>query len=335
MDDPSPRGPGAPPRPPAAPRLLDRLSSECRRRRRSLRTEQAYRHWVRRYVLFHGKRHPTEMGGPEIAAFLSHLAVAAKVSPSTQNQALAALLFLYREVLEVPLGVLPPAVRAKRPKRLPVVLSRDEVRKVLAAIEGVEGLVARLLYGSGLRLHEALRLRVQDLDLDRGEVAVRSGKGNRDRRTTLPRALAAPLREHLARLRRLHESGRGPDALPVPLPDSLARKYPGAGTSWLWRWVFPAAEGASDPRTQQLFLWHLHPRRVQRALRRALAATGIAKPATPHTLRHSFATHLLESGHDIRTVQELLGHREVSTTMIYTHVLNRGGLGVRSPLDDP
>jgi integron integrase len=320
--------------PAAAPRLLDRLSLEARRRRLSIRTESAYRNWARRFILFHGKRHPGELDGEAVAAFLSHLAVDRTVAAATQNQALAAILFLYRDVLGIDLGPLPEATRARRARRLPVVLSREEVRRTLAETNGAEGLVARLLYGAGLRLQEALRLRVLDLDFDRGEITVRAGKGNRDRKTTLPRSLASPLRNHLenVRLRLVHRAGEAPP--PVPMPDAVARKYPGAETSWLWHWVFPADELALDPRTRRLFLWHLHPRRVQRALRRALARAGVDKPATPHTLRHSFATHLLESGHDIRTVQELLGHKEVTTTMIYTHVLNRGGLGVRSPLDD-
>lgn len=315
------------------PRLLDRLTQEARRRRLSLRTEQAYRQWARRFILFHGKRHPRDLDGEAVAAFLSHLAVDLGVAAATQNQALVALLFLYRDVLGIELGRLPEATRARRPKRLPIVLSREEVRRVLACMTDVEGLVARLLYGSGLRLQEALRLRVQDLDFERGEVSVRAGKGNRDRKTTLPRSLIAPLKLHLEAVRTRRPCAL-PDAPPVPIPDALARKYPGAERSWMWHWVFPAEEISTDPRTSRLFLWHLHPRRVQRALRQALARTMITKPATPHTLRHSFATHLLESGHDIRTVQELLGHKEVTTTMIYTHVLNRGGLGVRSPLDD-
>jgi integron integrase len=320
--------------PPAGPRLLDRVRSEARRRRLSPRTETAYLGWIRRFVLFHGKRHPRELGGAEVAAFLSHLAVAGRVAASTQNQALAALLFLYRQVLHHDLGALGALVRAKRPKRLPLVLSRDEVRRLLAATSGEEAIAARLLYGSGLRLLECLRLRVQDLDLERREVVVRSGKGDADRHTTLPGSLLGELEAQLADSRLLWERDRRDGVAGVALPHALARKYPSAGTEWSWFWVFPAKGLARDPSSGRLARHHLHESRLQRAVRAAVRAAGIAKPATCHTLRHSFATHLLESGYDIRTVQELLGHKEVSTTMVYTHVLNRGGLGVRSPADD-
>ena len=263
---------------------------------------------MRRFVLFHGKRHPAEMGAAEIADFLTHLAVEHQVAASTQNQALAALLFLYREVLHQDLGELPEATRARRTKRLPVVLSREEARRLLARIDGAPGLVARLLYGSGLRLLEALRLRVQDLDFERREVLVRAGKGDKDRRTTLAVALVAGLRDHLARVHALWERDRRAGVAGVELPHALDRKYPRAGEAWAWQWVFPAPALSLDPRSGIHRRHHLHETRIQRAFRRALAEAGIPKPATPHTLRHSFATHLLEAGYDIRTVQELLGH---------------------------
>jgi integron integrase len=319
--------------PPAEPRLLDRLTREARRRRLSLRTEQAYRQWTRRFVLFHGKRHPAELGPEAVAEFLTHLAVEQNVSASTQNQALAALLFLYRDVLAIELGPLPEMTRARRPKRLPVVLSRDEARRVLAEMEGVPRLVALLLYGGGLRLLEALRLRIKDLDFARHEILIRGGKGGKDRRSMLPASLAAELSGHLALAAKLHqkdlEEGRGR----VELPEALARKLAGASADWRWQWVFPSNRLSTDPRTGETRRHHLYPEQIQRAVARAGKLAGVAKRITCHTLRHSFATHLLEAGYDIRTVQELLGHSQVSTTMIYTHVLNRGGLGVRSPLD--
>jgi integron integrase len=317
--------------------LVARVAWEARRRRLALATELAYCHWARRFVRFHGRRHPRELGPEAVAAFLTHLAVAESVSASTQNQALAALLFLYRQVLGIDLGELPEATRARRPRRLPAVLSRDEARRLLAALPPGEGrperLVARLLYGAGLRLHEALRLRVQEVDFERHELTVRAGKGDKDRRVMLPAALAPELSAHLDRVKRLHrqdlENGRGE----VALPAALARKLPAAPKSWPWQWVFPAPKFAVDPRSGELRRHHLHPQRVQRAVSAAASAAGLAKRVTCHTLRHSFATHLLEAGYDIRTVQELLGHSKVTTTMIYTHVLNRGGLGVQSPLD--
>jgi integron integrase len=317
----------------APPRLLDRVRLEARRRRMSARTEEAYAGWVRRFVLFHGKRHPAELAAPEVASFLDHLAIERRVSAATQNQALAALLFLYDEVLGRPLGSLPELARARRPKRLPIVLSRDEARRLLEAIDGVEKLIATLLYGGGLRLFEALRLRVQDLDFDRHEILVRAGKGDRDRHTMLPGAAIEPLREHLAGVGRLHQQDLAGGLGRVALPWALARKFPSAPTDWRWQWVFPSPRFSAEPRTGEILRHHLHPERVQRAVAAAARAIGLAKRATCHTFRHSFATHLLEAGYDIRTVQELLGHRQVSTTMVYTHVLNKGGLGVRSPLD--
>lgn len=325
--------------PPRAPRLLERVALEARRRRLAPATERAYRDWVRRFVLFHGRRHPRELGAGEVAAFLGHLATERGVAAATQNQALAALLFLYRDVLGIDLGALPEATRARRPKRLPTVLSRAEARRLLEALRQggraaqLPWLVASLLYGGGLRVKEALRLRVQDLDFDRFELTVRAGKGDRDRRTTLPATLVEPLREHLARVRELHAADLAAGRGDVALPHALATKLPGAARDWAWQWVFPAPKLSTDPRTGRAARHHVYPERIQRAVRAAAQRAGIAKRVTCHTLRHSFATHLLEAGYDIRTVQELLGHRQVSTTMVYTHVLNKGGLGVRSPLD--
>jgi integron integrase len=290
---------------------------------------------VKRFVLFHGKRHPREMGATEVSAFLSHLAVAGRVSASTQNQALAALVFLYRQVLDAPAPLLEldDLVRARVPSRLPVVLTPDETRALLARLEGESRLVAALLYGAGLRLLEGLRLRVKDLELERGEIVVRDGKGRKDRVTMLPRSLAAELRAQIARARALHAADLEAGFGAVALPDALARKYPDAAREWGWQWVFPASRRFREAESGTERRHHLHETVVQRAVKRAVRAAGIAKPASCHTLRHSFATHLLASGYDIRTVQELLGHRDVRTTMIYTHVLNRGGRGVRSPLD--
>jgi integron integrase len=299
----------------------------------SPRTEEAYVQWIRRFILFHGKRHPSEMGSREVVAFLSHLAVSDRVSASTQNQALSGLLFLYRVVLDRPLEGLDDVARAARPQPLPVVLSREEVRRVLAQLPAVHRLVATLLYGGGLRLLEALRLRVKDVDFSRRQLHVREGKGGRDRMAPLPRVIDAPLRRHLERVRELHRTDleRGLDI--SALPGGLERKYPNAPREWAWQWVFPASRVGVDPASGRRFRHHLHETAVQRAVKQAVARAGVQKRASCHTFRHSFATHLLEDGADIRTVQELLGHRELRTTMIYTHVLEQGPLGVRSPAD--
>jgi integron integrase len=299
----------------------------------ALRTEQAYLHWMRRFVKFHGRRHPRELGSTEVEGFLTHLAVEAKVAASTQNQALQALLFLYRQVLDIELPWLENVTRATRPKRLPVVLSTAEVRAVLAQLDGTSWLMANLLYGSGLRLMEAHRLRVKDVVVERGVLIVRDAKGGKDRVTVLPATLVAPLSEHLARLhlrfrrqRRLGEPG-------VSLPTAVVRKYPNAATQWAWQWVFPANSLCQDAYTGLPTRHHRHEKALQRAVQAAVLKAGILQPASCHTFRHCFATHLLEAGQDIRTVQELLGHADLRTTMIYTHVLGKGAMGVKSPLD--
>ena len=306
---------------------------KMRTRHLALRTEQAYLHWLRRYVEFHDRRHPRELGAPEVERFLTHLAVARKVSAATQSQALQALLFLYRQVLGIDLPWLENITRACQPKRLPVVLSRAEVSSLLAQLSGTPWLVASLLYGSGLRLAEGLRLRVKDLALDRGELIVREAKGGKDRVTMVPAALETVLRAHLQRLRAWYEDERHRARPGVTLPRGLARKYPHAATAWGWQYLFPAATLCRDPYSGQLLRHHLHEKVIQRAVQGAVLRASLAQPASCHTLRHCFATHLLEEGYDIRTVQELLGHSDLKTTMIYTHVLAKGARGVRSPLD--
>ncbi len=318
---------------PGKPRLLDQVRQACRLRHYSLRTEEAYIHWVRRFILFHGKRHPQQLGAAEINAFLTHLAVEGHVAASTQNQAFSALLFLYQKVLQVDPGQIAGVVRAVRPKRLPVVLSQEDVQRVLAELTGTYRLIGLLLYGSGLRLLECLRLRVKDLDFGRNEITVRQGKGDKDRRTMLPLSVKPDLAAHLQRVEQLHQRDLAAGLGRVWLPDALERKYPHAAVEWPWQWVFPSAVLSIDPRTGVRRRHHAHEGSVSRAVTQAVRRAGLSQRATSHSFRHSFATHLLEAGYDIRTVQELLGHEDVSTTMIYTHVLNRGGLGVKSPLD--
>jgi integron integrase len=315
------------------PRLLDRVRKAIRARHYSRRTEKAYVHWIKRYIFFHGKRHPAEMAAPEVTAFLISLAVHDKVAASTQNQALSAWLFLYREVLGVELPWLDDVVRAKRPQHLPVVLTRDEVRAVLQRLDGVSRLMALLLYGAGLRLLECCHLRVKDIDFATNQIVIRDGKGRKDRVTMLPAAVKAALIVHLERAREQYQADLRHGAGWVELPNALTRKYPNAGRDWGWQWVFPATRFYVEHLTGQRRRHHLHESVLQRAVKDAVRGAGIAKQATCHTFRHSFATHLLEESHDIRTVQELLGHSDVSTTMIYTHVLNRGPAGVRSPAD--
>ena len=315
------------------PKLLDQVRGKIRLKHYSIRTEQAYTDWIKRFILHFGKRHPNELGAAEVEQFLTHLAVEGKVAASTQNQAKSALLFLYKEVLELELPWLDNVERAKTPKRLPVVLNRDEVHAILSRLSGTHWLIASLLYGSGMRILECLRLRVKDVDFKRREILIRDGKGFKDRVTMLPGALVATLTAHVAKVRELHQADLEQGYGAVYLPNALARKYPNAAREWGWQYVFPSSKLSVDPRGDETRRHHVQDQAVQRAVKQAARVAGLVKPATPHTFRHSFATHLLEGGYDIRTVQELLGHSDVSTTMIYTHVLNRGGRGVRSPLD--
>ncbi len=319
---------------PARPGLLAALRERLRSRHYSLRTERAYALWVRRFVVFHGRRSPRELGAREVTAFLSHLANHGRVAASTQNQALAAILFLYREVLRIDLPWLTEIVRAKRPRRLPSVLTEAEVMALLGRIDGLPGLMARLMYGTGMRISECAALRVKDVDLERREIVVRSGKGGKDRITVLPSSLLQPLREQLARSRTVFEADRRNEIPGVELPHALARKLPAAARKWSWHWVFPQDHLSIDPRSRIRRRHHFYEQTLARAIGKAAREAGLAKLVTSHTLRHSFATHLMQRGYDIRTIQELLGHKDVSTTMIYTHVLNRGGRGVVSPLDN-
>jgi integron integrase len=317
------------------PKLLDQVRDVIRRKHFSIRTEQVYVDWIRRFILFHNKRHPAEMAEQELTEFLTHLARDVHVAASTQNQALSALLFLYKQVLNQEIGWLSNVQRAKRPARLPIVLTRDEVHKVFAHLHGMQRLMAALLYGSGLRLMECVRLRVKDVDFGYLRITVRDGKGAKDRVTMLPVNLAKPLQRHLERVRAQYEEDLEAGFGRVYLPFALARKFLSAGREWAWQYIFPSPRLSVDPRSEdnEKQRHHIDESVLQDAVKKAVRMSGVQKPATCHTLRHSFATHLLENGYDIRTVQELLGHKDVSTTMIYTHVLNKPGIGVKSPLD--
>ena len=314
--------------------LLQAVRAAIRRKHYSYRTEKCYLFWVRQFLRYHGRRHPRQMGAAEVTAFLNYLALTRRVAAATQNQALAAILFVYRVVLEQPLPWLEKLDRAKRPARRPVVLSIEDTARLLALLEGIPRLVAELLYGAGLRVEEALSLRIKDLDLSRREIVVRSGKGAKDRVTVLPQKLTGPLTAHLVRVRALHDRDLALGLGRAPLPYALAGKFPNADRQWAWQFIFPSVGTCTDPYTGAAVRYHLHPRTIQRAVRAAAARAGITKPVGCHTLRHCFATHLLERGYDIRTIQELLGHKDVETTMMYTHVLNRPGRGVSSPLDE-
>ena len=320
--------------PPGA-KLLDRVRWHLRVKHYSIRTEKTYLDWIRRFILFHGKRHPADMGEEEIAAFLSHLAIDGRVAASTQNQAFSALLFLYGQVLERKLDYVAGVERVSRPPKLPVVFTRAEARAALAHMKGDYRLMVHLLYGSGLRLLECLRLRVKDIDFGYRQITVREGKGMRERVTILPERLCRPLQAHLARVKEIHQQDLARGSGAVYLPTALHRKYPNAARQWAWQYVFPAEKVSVDPRSGEKRRHHVGEKNLQNAVKQAIRAAGIAKAASCHTFRHSFATHLLESGYDIRTVQELLGHRDISTTMIYTHVCNKPGLSIRSPVDEP
>jgi integron integrase len=315
------------------PRLLDQVRQVARLKHMSIRTEKSYVDYIRDFILFHNKRHPKDMGVDEIRAYLTHLAVEKKIAASTQNVALCALLFLYRQVLQLELPYIDDIAWAKRSERLPVVFTRSEVKSILVNLEGTPHLIASLLYGSGLRLMECLRLRVKDIDFEYRQITVRDGKGEKDRMTMLPTSTLEPLKQQLERAKLLHQQDLAEGYGAVYLPYALERKYPNAQREWRWQYVFPPAKRSLDPRSGLTRRHHWVPDSVQRAVKQAIRAAKLTKPGSCHTFRHSFATHLLEDGYDIRTVQELLGHKDVKTTMIYTHVLNRGGQGVRSPLD--
>lgn len=318
-----------------AVKLLDRVREQLRLKHYSYRTEETYLHWIKRYILFHKKRHPIEMGDEEIRAFLIHLAEKEQVAASTQNQAFSALLFLYRYILDKKLTVDFKSIGAARSKHLPTVLTKEETQKVINYLNREYQLMAKLLYGSGLRVTECLRLRVKDLDFDYKTVIIYDGKGEKDRVTVLPESLIPLLNVQLERVRRIYESDKKAQLPGVSMPSSaLARKYPNAGREWPWQYLFPASEYSCEPGTGEKLRHHVHPSNLQKAVRQAARRAGVDKPVSPHTFRHCFATHLLQNGYDIRTVQELLGHKDVRTTMIYTHVLNRGGLAVKSPLDE-
>lgn len=316
-----------------APRLLDQVRQSLRVKHYSLRTEESYLYWIRYYIRFHKLRHPKEMSGPEVEAFLTHLAVDRKVSPSTQNQALSAILYLYKQVLKIELPWLENVVRAKSKKFIPVVFTRDEVKRLLAQFDGTYWLLFSMIYGAGLRISECARLRVKDIDFHYKQLFIRDSKGDKDRVTVLPIPLMDPLRTHLARVKELHDQDLANGYGEVYLPYSLSRKYPKAATDFQWQYVFPSKDIATDPRTKVKRRHHIYEKSLHRVIKQAMQRAGIVKPASTHTLRHSFATHLLEDGYDIRTVQELLGHKDVKTTQIYTHVLQKGGAAVRSPLE--
>jgi integron integrase len=318
---------------PTRPKLLDRVRDAIRRRHYSYRTEETYVHWIKRFIHFHQKRHPDDMGEPELTAFLNYLSRERKVASSTQNQALSAVVFLYKEVLGRPLGLLEGLEWARRPRRVPTVLTTPEVQRLLAHLEGTKWLMASLLYGAGLRLRECLKLRVKDIDFDYRQIIVRDGKGAKDRVTVLPGVVIEPLKLHLIRVKALHEKDLADGYGDVELPGALARKYPRAGYEWGWKFVFPSYKLSADPRTGVIRRHHVFENYLARAVQQAARSAGIPKHVSSHTLRHSFAAHLLENGYDIRTVQELLGHDSVETTMVYTHVMNKGGRGVKSPLD--
>ena len=320
-------------RTPAKSALLEAVRDRCRVKHYSLRTEDAYLGWIKRFIFFHKMRHPSKMGGLEVEQFLTHLAVSGKVAASTQNQALSALLFLYREVINVKLPWMENVVRAKQSIRLPVVLTVEQIQRVLARLDGREWLMASLLYGTGMRLMECIRLRVKDVSFEKNEILVRDGKGGKDRRTMLPAKLCDPLRTQLERVKEFHRNDTEENWEGVFLPDALLRKYPNASKLLAWQYVFPASRSARDPRDGKIRRHHIDEKVLQRSVTKAAQSAGIDKPVSCHTLRHCFATHLIEAGYDIRTVQELLGHKDVATTQIYTHVLNRGGRGVTSPLD--
>ena len=316
------------------PKLLDQVRAKIRMRHYSIRTETAYISWIRQYILFHNKTHPAEMGVDHISSFLTYLAERRNVAASTQNQALNAILYLYKEVLQIEIGAIEGVTRAKKPKRLPVVLTRDEIKQLLNNLNGTTWLVSGLLYGSGLRLLDGLRLRVQDIDFAQSEILVRDGKGGKDRHTMLPQSLIPHLQRHLQSVKQIHAQDLNNGFGNVFLPNAMSQKYPNAGREWNWQYIFPAGVLSKDPRSEETRRHHLHESTVQKAVKQAARKAGILKNVGPHTFRHSFATHLLENGSDIRTVQELLGHKDVKTTMIYTHVLNRPGLSVTSPIDN-
>lgn len=315
------------------PKLLDRMRDAIRVKHYSLATERTYVQWAKRFILFHGKRHPAEMGAGEVEAFLSSLAIEGNVSASTQNQAMHAILFLYKDVLGIDLPWLDGITRAKVSKRLPSVLTVAEIQRLMHHVSGTNGLIIKLLYGTGMRIKECLRLRVKDVEIERGQITIREGKGNKDRITMLPSCLVEELRDHIKARRRIHDTDLSTGHADVELPDAIERKYPRAAQEWAWQYIFAAPGYSTDPRTGAYRRHHWCERNIQRAVKAAAHAAGVHKLVHPHTLRHSFATHTLEAGYDIRTVQELLGHSDVSTTMIYTHVLNRGGRGVISPID--